>query len=338
MRTESLSWMSWRGVALALSASAVLAACAFAVRGVGAQQQLGWVAERRGAVGKDLNAVYFTDSKRGWAAGDAGLVLHTEDGGVTWSQQLIATSDSINDIYFRDKEDGHLLAGNIIFRTDDRGLTWREATRFPAENFGGAMPELYSVRFTSKKRGWIVGSVSRRDTVMDSLVLATNDGGASWARQRVPMRSELIHVDFAGEKRGWIVGADGVILHTRDGGETWTTQRSATKATLYHVDFRNERVGWTVGERGTILRTTDGGESWFAVNAPLRSTLLSVKFADEELGWIVGRGGVILRSEDGGLTWVRQESKTKQNLYALFLDKKKGWAVGGDGVILQYER
>ena len=335
MKTEILNRVCRRAGALA-ALSLVLAAGA--APGGRAQPQLGWVAERRGTAGQDLNAIYFTDSKRGWAAGDAGIVLHTEDGGASWSPQPIATSDGINDIYFRDKEDGYLLAGNVIFRTDDRGLTWREVNRFTAENFAGALPELYSVRFTSKKRGWIVGSISRRDTVIDSLVLSTSDGGASWARQPVPTRGELIHVDFAGDKRGWIVGANGVVLRTADGGETWTAQRSPTKATLYHVDFRNDRIGWTVGERGTILRTTDGGESWFAVNTAVRSTLLSVKFADENVGWIVGRGGVILRSEDSGLTWLRQESKTRQNLYALFLDKKKGWAVGGDGMILQYER
>jgi photosystem II stability/assembly factor-like uncharacterized protein len=63
-----------------------------------------------------------------------------------------------------------------------------------------------------------------------------------------------------------------------------------------------------------------------------------VQFASEDEGWIVGRGGTILRSGDGGRTWVRQESRTKQHLYALFVDKKSGWAVGGDGIVLQYER
>lgn len=298
----------------------------------------GWAVSRQGVAGKDLNAVYFVDSKRGWAGGDDGIILRTEDGGRQWRPQVISTTDGINDLYFRDKEDGYLLAGNRIFATNDSGQTWRETIQFSAATFGGAMPELYSVRFASKKKGWVVGSVSRRDRVVDSLVLYTNDGGVSWQRLRVPTRDELIHLDFINEKRGWIVGNAGVVLHTRDGGETWTRQTTNTNVTLFHVDFRNERVGWTVGERGTILRTTDGGESWFAVNASLRSTLLSVKFADDEEGWIVGRGGVILRSEDGGQTWLRQESKTRQNIYALFLDKKNNWAVGGDGTILQYER
>ncbi|HEY0098716.1 MAG TPA: YCF48-related protein, partial [Pyrinomonadaceae bacterium] len=111
-------------------------------------------------------------------------------------------------------------------------------------------------------------------------------------------------------------------------------------ATLYHVDFADDERGWAVGERGTILRTVNGGETWSSVSVPgvQRTTLLSVRFAGEDDGWIVGRGGVILRTEDGGRTWLRQESGTKQNLYALFVNKKQNWAVGGDGMVLRYER
>ncbi|HEX8653494.1 MAG TPA: YCF48-related protein [Pyrinomonadaceae bacterium] len=298
----------------------------------------GWEAARRGPAGRDLNAIYFADAKRGWIAGDDGFLSRTEDGGRSWSAQRVGTTDAINDVYFRNKEQGYLLAGNRIFSTGDSGSTWQETRRFLPVDFDNAMPELYSVRFSGKKRGWIVGSVSRRDRVVDSLLIYTNDGGASWLRQRVATRSELIHLDFVGEKRGWIVGASGTILYTGNGGETWTPQRSGTTATLYHVDFRNERVGWAVGERSTILRTNDGGETWAEVPVPVRNTLLSVQFIDDDEGWVVGRGGVILRSIDGGRTWVRQESRTAQNLYALFVDKKKGWAVGGDGVVLQYTR
>ena len=301
-------------------------------------RQDGWRGERLGQPGKDLNAVHFIDSKRGWVAGDGGLVLRTEDGGRTWSRQVIATKESINDIYFRDKEDGYLLAGYQIMVTEDGGATWRVAGRFPASDFSGAEPELYSVRFTSKKKGWVVGSLSRRDSVIDSLVLFTSDAGAAWNRQNVPAKEELIHLDFDGDKRGWIVGAGGSILHTRDAGESWIRQEPNTKATLYHVDFRDNERGWAIGSGGTILRTDNGGDTWTVIPSPVRSTLLSVKFGSDSDGWIVGRGGVILRSEDGGQTWLQQESGTKEHIYALYLDKKMGWAVGGDGTVLHYER
>ena len=325
-----------RRAALASCAAVLLGA--WAAVGARAQAGQGWAGGRQGQQGKDLNAVHFADSKRGWVGGDGGLVLHTEDGGRTWSRQQLATRESVNDVYFRDRENGYLLAAAQIFTTEDGGATWRLSTTFLPQTFGGAEPELYSVRFTSKRRGWIVGSLSRGQNVVDSLVLYTDNGGASWHRQRAPVRDELIHLDFDGDRRGWIVGSGGRILHTRDGGETWALQNSGTRATLYHVEFRDEDDGWAVGERGTILRTEDGGQTWRAVPPPVRTTLLSVKFVNDEEGWAVGRGGVILRTDDGGQTWKAQESRTRQHLYALFFDKKTGWAVGGDGLVLRYER
>ena len=301
-------------------------------------QSVGWTAARRGEVGKDLNTVFFADSKRGWIAGDGGFLSRTKDGGRTWSPQSVGIRDAINDIYFRGKDDGYLLAGNRIFGSTDGGETWRELRELQTRDFGGAMPELYSIRFAGKRKGWVVGNASRGDVITDSLIIHTGDGGASWERQLAPVREELIHLDFISEDKGWVVGGGGTILFTRDGGKNWTKQESGTQVTLYHVDFRNERVGCAVGERGTVLWTTDGGETWTPVQVPVRSTLLSVAFVDDNLGWIVGRTGVILRTEDGGRTWVRQESRTKEHLYALFIDKKTGWAVGGDGMVLSYER
>lgn len=323
-----------RWAALAACAAVLLAACA-APEAV-AQVQ-GWSGGRQGLPGKDLNAVYFLDSKRGWVAGDGGVVLRTRDGGRTWTRQTVETKESFNDVYFRNEEDGYLLAASQIFTTEDGGETWNPSARFLAETFG-ADPEVYSVRFTNKRRGWIVGSLSRGENVIDSLVLSTDNGGASWQRQRVPVRDELIHLDFDGDRRGWLVGSGGRILYTRDGGETWAVQNSGTTAALYHVDFEGDERGWAVGERGTILRTDDGGRTWRSVPPRVRTTLLSVKFVNKEEGWVIGRGGVILRTADGGSTWVQQETNTRQHLYALFFDKKVGFAVGGDGLVLRYER
>jgi len=300
--------------------------------------QEGWVPSRIGPAGKDLNTVYFLDSKRGWVAGDDGFLSRTDDAGTTWAQQTVGTKDAINDIYFRSKEDGFLLAGSTIFVTHDSGNRWDEARHFLPTEFDGATAELYSVRFSSKKKGWVVGSISKNDRVIDSIVVYTDDQGLTWQRQRAPSRFELIHLDFVDDKHGWIVGADGAILYTFDGGHSWNKQNSGTKATLYHVNFRDDKRGWAVGERGTILRTIDAGQTWMIVDSRVRATLLSVQFVNGEAGWVVGRSGTILRSDDGGLSWIQQDNKTKQNLYALSFNKKVGWAVGGDGAVLRYER
>lgn len=300
--------------------------------------QGGWVPFKISTGGGDLNTVYFLDSKRGWVGGDDGYLSRTDDGGQSWVRQSVGTKAAINDIYFRDKEAGFLLAGNAIFVTRDNGSGWTQARIFLPEEFEGANVELYSVRFSSKKKGWVVGSISRRDVVVDSILVYTDDGGETWRRQRAPSRTELIHIDFVSDKRGWIVGQGGTILFTRDGGASWTKQNSGTDRTLYHVDFRNDKKGWAVGERGTLLRTTDGGDSWILVPTTTNATLLSVKFPEEDDGWTVGRGGTILRSSDEGRTWVQQDSTTKQNLYSLNFNKKILWAVGGEGIVLRYER
>ena len=303
-----------------------------------AAAQSGWVSTRVSSGGKDLNAVYFIDSKRGWVGGDAGFLAYTQDGGASWIEQRLGTTHAINDVYFVNKESGFVLAGNSIFETPDGGHSWHEAHTFAPADFGNAMPELYSLRFNGKKHGWVVGSASRGDTVVNSILAITRDGGVTWQPLRAPTNQELIHIDFVDDKRGWIVGAGGAILHTEDAGETWAKQTSDTTVTLYHVDFRNEKQGWVVGERGTILRTEDSGRTWTKVESPAQATLLSVQFINEDEGWIAGRGGVVLRSSNRGRTWFAQESGTKQNLYALFVDKKNGWAVGSDGLVLKYER
>ena len=300
--------------------------------------QSGWSANRLGSGGKDLNAVFFVDSKEGWVGGDSGFLSHTEDAGATWIERPIGTAHAINDIYFVGKDTGFVLAGGSIFATNDAGHTWRESYKFSSAEFEGATPELYSLRFNGKKRGWVVGSASRNDVVVNSILAITRDGGATWQVLHAPTTQELIHIDFVDDKHGWIVGANGAILHTEDAGESWTKQNSETKVTLYHVDFRNQKQGWAVGEKGTILATTNGGNTWIKTFSPVTTTLLSVQFVNEDEGWIVGRGGVILRSGDSGRVWIEQESTTKQNLYALFINKKIGWAVGSNGLTLRYAR
>ncbi|HKP45263.1 MAG TPA: YCF48-related protein [Pyrinomonadaceae bacterium] len=304
---------------------------------IGKAQQ-GWTGTRVGLEGRDLNIVFFLDNKRGWVGGDGGFLARTDDGGGTWAPQTIDTPDAINDIYFRDKEIGFVLAGNAVFSTHDNGVRWTEVRRFTPREFEGADVELYSVRFANKKKGWVVGSVSKNDRVTDSILLYTEDGGETWRRQRAPSRLELIHIEFTNENRGWIVGTGGTILATTDGGTSWLKQDSKTSATVYHLDCRGEKRCLAVGERGLILRTQDGGLNWDAVTIKQRATLLSVQLIDDDTGWAIGRSGTILRTDDGGATWIEQESGTKQNLYGLYFLKKMGWAVGGDGMLLRYQQ
>ena len=134
-------------------------------------------------------------------------------------------------------------------RSSSRATTVQldQSRSFLPEEFEGADVELYSVRFSSKNKGWVVGSVSKRERVVDSIWSTQTTPGRAGAPARAG-RLELIHIDFVSDKRGWIVGADGTVLFTRDAGESWTKQNTGTNATLYHVDFRGDKRGWAVGD------------------------------------------------------------------------------------------
>ncbi len=287
----------------------------------------------------DLVSVFFTSRERGWIGGDAGYFAFTNDGGATWTKQNLTTTENVNEIYFRNDDNGYLLVGRRIFISNDGGKSWRENRIVSGNDFKNLTPEFLSVRFSGKKKGWIVGSLSNKaDEVVDSLVLQTLDSGETWTRIIVPTKKEIYHVDFVNDENGWLVGDEGIILRTQDTGQTWSKQASNSKVSLYNVDFRDEKNGVIVGGGGTILRTEDGGQNWVKIRSEATKSLLRVNFVNDKLGWIVGGSGMVLRTEDKGKTWVRQNSQLTESLYGLYMDKRGGWAVGKKGIILKYTR
>lgn len=308
----------------------------FALSGVGAAQE-SWVVVRSEDPG-DLITVCFTSSKKGFIAGDNGYFSYTTDGGDTWQKQFVYTTSNINEIYFRNDNNGYVVAGKKLFITADGGRSWRETIIFRPGDFIESKPDFLSVRFANKDRGVIIGSVlNESNYVIDSLVMRTDDGGKSWIRIVIPFKDELYHLDLINKTDGWIVGDNGLILHTDDGGLTWRKQNSGTTKALYNIDFRDDNHGIAVGEDGTILRTENGGATWKSIRTGYTSTFLRVDFTNDQKGWVVGHNGTILRSSDKGLTWIKEDSKTDKSLYGLFMTKKYGWAVGADGTILRYE-
>ncbi|MGQ0543656.1 MAG: WD40/YVTN/BNR-like repeat-containing protein [Blastocatellia bacterium] len=298
--------------------------------------QTGWKLQRV-ADGGDLVAVYFTSAERGWVAGDGGYLASTIDGGKTWTKHDLKMTDDINEIYFRNDDNGYLVAGRKMFLTRDAGRTWQETRLFRPGDFLNGTPEFLSIRFADRRRGLVIGAmINRKNLVVDSLVMRTEDGGETWRRIIVPTKSELLHLDYNGSSHAWIVGDEGVILASTDSGLSWRLQQSGTKLPLYNVDFRDDNEGYVVGKSGTILRTENGGTAWEKVKTAFPETFMRVDFADDKNGWIVGYKGSILRSSDKGRTWIKQESGTSQNLFGLFMAKKFGWAVGADGSLVEF--
>jgi photosystem II stability/assembly factor-like uncharacterized protein len=285
----------------------------------------------------DLNTVAFSNNENGWIGGDGGLLMRTQDSGNTWTKYPINTTQTINEVYFRNENNGFILAGDRLYAMID-GADWKAQKIFDPKNFPGNTIELYSIRFSDKKRGWIVGSINKDDVVVDSLVLQTEDSGTTWKRVIVPTKVELIHLDFVNENKGWIVGEKGTILATEDAGGTWVAQTTKTEATIYSVDFRNDKEGIAAGSKGLILRTEDGGKTWINATTKSPNTLWRVSFPDDKRCWVAGRNGTILFSSDKGKTWTKQTTNVSDNLFGFFLGKKQAWAVGAKGVVLSIQK
>ncbi len=189
---------------------------------------------------------------------------------------------------------------------------------------------LNDVSFVDAGHGWAVGG-------WNGLIVATDDGGATWRRQVSGTQSEITGVSFVDPRHGWAVGFAGTILATVDGGATWKPQDNPGGDYLA-VSFVDRSHGWAVGNCGVISATADGGATWtiqVPPPAPLScegTTLTDVAFADSEHGWAVG-ANAIMSTTDGGRTWTRQ-SAPRVGLYdAFFLDARHGWIVGSNAII-----
>jgi len=155
--------------------------------------------------GNTLTAVRFVDTWNGWAVGEGGSLVHTSDGGATWTQQNSGTTGLIDDVYFTDASNGwavseyhgDFVSPGLVLRTTDGGQTWVEQST-------GVFGNYHDIDFADGLNGWIVGQ--------GGLMLRTTDGGETWTEQPRPTPNILLGVDFVDAASGWAVGVNGTIL------------------------------------------------------------------------------------------------------------------------------
>ena len=75
--------------------------------------------------GNSLSAIAFVDTKTGWAVGALGTILHTVDGGVTWTIQNSGTKVNLARVIFNNKSTGWSFGGSTLLHTTDGGKNWQ---------------------------------------------------------------------------------------------------------------------------------------------------------------------------------------------------------------------
>jgi len=75
--------------------------------------------------GNTLNDIHFTDSLTGYAVGRLGIILKTEDAGVTWKPLSSGTTNVLFAVTFTDAVTGYAVGDSgTILKTTDAGATW----------------------------------------------------------------------------------------------------------------------------------------------------------------------------------------------------------------------
>ncbi len=337
-----------------------------------------WRMARRAAeTDKNLRALHFVDSMTGWAAGDAGAIYRTTDGGRSWKPLLSGVSANINFVYFLDWNHGWMIGDStskddegetVLVSTINGGRTWMTQK----------IPNLLSVHFTDLQNGWAVGR--------NATLLHTTNGGVDWkpaeevqAVVGLPVESSNYNfgfrdVYFLDPDHGWLIGNFygraqsniGGLFVTSDAGKTWKrlpltletkyVSGRFTPGTINSVRFTDENTGTVTGEMKDgenrfffALHTRDGGKTWQQYRTSVRSTL-STQFLDPTNGWMAAfapREGSaeavvydtsLMRTDNGGLSWQTDFTAKGSRIRNLFfLSPQKGWAVGDRGMILRYE-
>lgn len=227
-----------------------------------------------------LTSVSFIDDRQGWACGHGGTILHTEDGGETWSVQRTDTSvdQPLFAIHFTDALHGW-AAGlwSLLLHTTDGGKTWDQIKLPVAEGQKRADLNLLSI-FTGGDK--VLYLTAEQGTVYRSA-----DDGQHW--DVLPTGSKASMWRGVATADGAIVvgGLGGKLLRSVDGGVHWDVLVSPTTGSITGLRADGQKIVAS-SLSGALLVSEDGGQRWremAAARLPLTALVLAGGRAERPL-------------------------------------------------------
>jgi photosystem II stability/assembly factor-like uncharacterized protein len=278
-----------------------------------------------------LRDLSFPSEQIGFAVGDSGTIVRTQDAGESWSVVHMDPEIGLFSVHFPTVETGYAVGWSfmyaLVLKTVDGGSTWNTCLL-------DSMQLFTAVHFLNAQTGFVGGS---------GTILRTDDGGTSWDPvPGITSGFEVSSIHFPSPEVGYFIGGPDLanpIFKTTDGGanvQEITNGYQSIKETTWFV---NDSVGYMGGWYGPMLvKTTDGGNSWTDVNT-YQDGIWEVHFTDEDNGWYTGWGGgwsYIARTSDGAATWNYVHSDSLHSFEALeMIDGSTGFAAGSHGIILK---
>ena len=309
----------------------------------------------------DLLDVVFVNTNVGWAAGKAGTIIRTTNGGTTWTAQLGGDRESsernVRLIRFVDERHGWAVQGipgtsEKLLRTSD-GENWEEIGTPP---YG-----VTDIVFTSITVGFAAGK-GQEAAMYPNVLYRTTDGGRTWksiwtcnaklslgglSRQ---LGCHITQFSFPTPAVGYAVAKNNsfgmgsepppMIAKTTDGGQTWEAVMGpgvVDKDGVTSVFFLDPRTGFARLTSGKLHMTTDRGATWRGIVA---SPGEDIKFADPGVGWGVAvdrTDPTISFTTDGGARWTSREIRFPATVHAFsFPRRDRAYFVGDNGMVFRY--
>lgn len=284
----------------------------------------GWCWLQPQAVPRQWQDFHFVDGERGWAAGEAGALIATGDGGRSWYWQLTPLKEELSLVRFADRNRGWAFARGTrtVVATQDGGLNWEVV---------GEIPLGHPLRFFERavERFWVTSSGTLVASSVARGSAISEDGGRTW---RVLSMPPVIDVGRSGTL--WSRSLEG-LWASRDGG------RSASLALeCRYPCYVADAVDLTDDSRLTVLTeasqtggivnltrhgSSDGGRTWSA--APVGTPQASSTSVFSPLGPLV-EGQVWGQSREPGFITLSPAEAPPNTLVALWHSSDEGrtWA------------
>src|SRR4051794_1747140 len=202
--------------------------------------------------GDTLSAVDFR-GEQGYAVGEFGTMLRTDDGGATWSGVSTGLTEDLTEVQMISPSSVVIAGGCPVRRSDDGGRTFRRLpwTASDARCTAGVA----AVAFPSPTTGYLL--------LGNGNVLRSTDSGRTWSRRTAvpgtPATSRASRVSptdlvFTTTDRGFAATTGGKVFATSDGGSTWTPVLQEPWS-VRGVTFPTASVGYAVGDAPVALKT-----------------------------------------------------------------------------------
>ncbi len=259
------------------------------------------------------------------AVGHDGLVLRSDDGGLTWARKRVALFSKENldprngapllDVMFIDKD--HALAVGAyatLLRSDDGGENWQyvdvlgrgDTSPAPEPSDDDNAPALddESWNFDSadldldEETDPHLNAIARTGNGNLFIVaergaaFRSTDNGASWQRIQLPYEGSMFGVIGGAGDRVLCFGLRGNVYESNDLGSTWDKRETGTELSLMGGAAGADGATVLVGGNGVVLARGSDSDAFAATTHPAGTVLSSVLVLGAGEYTVVGETGV----------------------------------------------